>query len=197
MLDGVMLSDGNVYPSRNSGEHSRYLDSYFRLQLGHVEHMDWLLAVKRSLLSLGVEFTPKYPRLYKRNCDDYVSSWLVSKVSPIMTAQRLRWYTNGDKVVPLDLKITPIVVANWFMGDGTSSFNRDGAVMVVLATFCFSDNEVFVLRNKLLGLGVNTGKAEYDNGTVITVLQSSIDDFMSVTKPYLSPSFSYKIKYRR
>ena len=196
VLDGAMLSDANIYPSKGSRETSRYLDSYFRIQLGGRHHMDWLRYLKEQLGALGILFTSTYPKLAKRNSDDYTSSWLISRTSPLLTAQRRRWYPSGSKVVPSDLALSPVSLANWFMGDGSSSWQKYDAVMVTLATHSFSRCDVDRLRCEMGKLVIHTGVANYSDYDVITVLQDSVDLLMRTIEPFIVPSFEYKIKYR-
>ena len=196
-IDGAMLSDANIYPSKNAGDRSRYINSFFRIQLGGNEHMDWLASLKQHLEHLGILVSPMYPKLYKRKSDDYITSWLVTRVSPLLSVERSRWYKNGKKFVPIDLELTPAVVANWMMGDGTSSYNKGVSVMSHFGTYAFSDNDVLVLRRELYKLDICTGLANYEKGSVITIKQDSIGILMKLIEPFIVPSFRYKIKYRR
>jgi len=196
VLDGAMLSDANVYPSKGSHEISRYLDSYFRIQLGGRNHMDWLYYLREQLEALGILFTTTYPKLAKRNSDGYISSWLISRTSSFLSVQRERWYPYGSKVVPFNLTLSPVSLANWFMGDGSSSRNKGGAVMATLSTHSFDHQDVHRLRLELGRIGIHTGKADYGKYHVITILQDSIDLLMSTIEPFVVPSFKYKVKYR-
>jgi hypothetical protein len=61
-----------------------------------------------------------------------------------------RWYKNGKKIVPSNLKLTPRVVLHWFIGDGGT-----GKYRVALHTLAFSkeENELLAdLLNKEIGI---------------------------------------------
>src|SRR5206468_3127331 len=79
-----------------------------------------------------------------------------------------KWYPNGKKIVPLELKLTPTTVLHWFMGDGTTSFIKNtNRVELTLCTNGFNKIEVIFLKKLLseinldLGIYKVTNKNEY------------------------------------
>lgn len=197
VLDGAMLSDGNMYPARNSGDaSSRYLNSYFRMQLVGHEHQDLLLVLKVALQALDVDVRPKYPKPYWRPSDSTWTEWLVSRTSEYVTGQRRRWYSSNVKVVPLDFVLTPASLAVAFMGDGSSSPNGSQSVQVNISLYSFTAIEAYRILTQMPSLGIEAGIALCAAGPVITVHQPSVNHFMDVVEPYTTPSYKYKIKRR-
>lgn len=65
---------------------------------------------------------------------------------------RRKWYPNGKKIVPRDLKITPKVLLFWFLGDGMKSGKDSGAS---LCTDDFSKEDNLFLVEQLTNIGFN------------------------------------------
>lgn len=178
VFDGVMLGDGCV--NIKGGQ------SWFAMsQHGH---KDWLLYIIKHFESLGVCFSATYPRLSN-------SQWYIaSRTSSLLVEQRNRWYPNGKKVVPDDIVLTPIMLANWFMGDGSSMYRKDtrfNRVRVVFAAYGFTGDERGTLVSKMYSIGL---RASNSSGCVRISEIASVNNFMSMVEPEVVDSFKYKIK---
>lgn len=78
------------------------------------------------------------------------SSRFSTRSHPIFTALRKEWYPKGDKVVPKNLVLTPLIVAVWFCDDGCISYQkRDNILICQLSTNSFAKGEVVRLGNIL------------------------------------------------
>lgn len=191
VLDGAMLGDGNLSkPSVNA---------CFRYSKSRGNFVDLVNYVKEQLENLGVTFAPNMPRTLADG-----SSWLSSRVHPILTGEYLRWYQDGVKEIPEDIHLAPRTLAVLFMDDGSSTYShkKGPAVTTYLATHCFSEHSIEVLEQCLLSEGISTGRnhdrrVKKGAGIYVTILQSSVDFFMSTIEPYIVSSYLYKIKYRR
>lgn len=117
VFDGVMLSDGSITPIART--------AVFNIDLSGIEHIDWLQVVKEALLSINTQACANHPRLFKGTSKGLIfyGCILTSRTSQFIVKQRIRWYPDGKKIVPPDLVITPIVLAHWFIGDGSSVWN--------------------------------------------------------------------------
>jgi hypothetical protein len=65
---------------------------------------------------------------------------------PVFTKLREKWYPNGVKVVPCDLKLTPLTIAIWYCDDGSNDFSSRKAS---ISTQGFSFNDVELLAGNL------------------------------------------------
>lgn len=117
VFDGVMLSDASLKFSKKGK------NAWFSMGLSGSEHMDWLTFVKTTLVALGVPVHDRGLGLYRgfSKGKSYIGALLQSSSQPFLTKQHERWYNGNTKIVPEDVAITPLSVANWFMGDGSSS----------------------------------------------------------------------------
>ena len=86
-----------------------------------------------------------------------------------------KWYKSSKKIVPNDLKLNPITIRQWYIGDGSLQ-RKDNTFSLKLATCAFSKNEVMSLVNKLHDIGINSSMTN-DNRIYISVY--SIIDFFN------------------
>lgn len=195
IFNGAMLSDAGL---RKPG-----VNAHLEMALSGQEHLDWLYSCRSALSHLGVPIAPKYPvvrcRVYKGKEYDYCL--LVTRVSQFLTEQYEAWYPSGAKVVPYSTVLTPRVIANWFMGDGSSSRKTRECVPVWLCTAGFPLGSIFILEVQLHHLGFKTGRSFNKEcrlvpGITVSIRQDSVNDFMDAVKPYVLPSYMYKVKYR-
>lgn len=199
IFDGTMLSDASLGFSRQRG------NAFYLLHQSGVEHSDWLFYVQRALSKMGVESCEGYPITRLSKGKEYTR--LDTLTSPFLTAQYYRWYTlqNGNfrKTVPEDLELTPVTLANWFMGDGGTSWRKGtrDLVFLSLATHGFASREVDCLVELLAKLGITNISKVLDKrcsqgGFFVSTCNSTIISlFLDLIGPYVVPSFSYKIKY--
>jgi len=145
--------------------------------IGQREYVDWKY---RELES----FTNSRPN----TCD---RSYYFRTVShPYFDELRRVFYIGNRKIIPEMLEgwLTPLVLAVWFMDDGT----RDGK-QVRLNTQCFRREEhellVFLLQAKLGILAtINRDKAQYR----LRVCEKSMPRFRALVSPLIIPSMRYK-----
>lgn len=184
-VDGALLSDLSVFHCyRNQTRASL-------AQQGR-EHIDWVVAVASALLELGVlahckiyEGT-KYPGGY---CFMHAGS------CPLLHKLHDIWYDSGRKSVPRDLELTPVSVAHWFMGDGSSTW-RSNLVLVKFSTQGFGPDDMDKLILCLDELGIspvhrnNCGKYQ----ALYMGEIKAVNKLMDMIEPHILPSYRYKIK---
>lgn len=189
-FDGVMLGDGHL---------SRGQYGMFKLGQTGVQHKDWLLLVRSALEVLGVDCPPV--KVYaSKSCATREQSLLWSySGSDWVTQQRKRWYPDGKKVVPNDLVFTAIMLAHWFMGDGSSSYiPGSGSVAIWFCTDGFDSASVDSLIVKLRLLRIlHVTKCRHKKEGSFRLLVRAADQrrFMELVGPHVVPSYSYKIKW--
>jgi len=145
VLEGVLLGDGSLDPKGS-----------LRLEQGRVR-LGWLDSLTVLLVEHGCEsaIIPVPPRskcLGDRVIHGRGGRLLYTPCYSEFKTQRARWYPRGVKIVPSDLVLTPLSVAQWFAGDGT--YDRQGQLF--FCTDGFSEGCVSRLSEKLGSLGVRT-----------------------------------------
>ena len=78
-----------------------------------------------------------------------------------LRAVRERFYPEGKKIIPADLEITPLVLREWYVGDGSLAYPKRGRPAIMLATCCFSHDDVALVADKLRDLGLEV--SHYSN----------------------------------
>lgn len=198
IFDGAMLSDANL--SRQRGP---LANSQFHIEQTDHSHVDWLLSIKDALQEIGVGVSPMYPKIrYRLSHGKPVSATtLPSNISPILTALRRKWYPNGIKVVPTDIALSPMLLANWYMGDGSSTYVTDRTIKVIFATNSFTNEDVDRLILRMHSLGIIDAYRDYhlnplnQKSPIIHIgILRSVQVFMDIVEPCMCESFKYKIK---
>lgn len=117
MIDGLLLGDGSMHGK-----------GYLQISQCSA-HADWLSDIAKHLLLVGCtsKIIPVKPRtryIEEREMRSRGGWHLYTPVYEEFRQERLRWYPDGGKkLVPQDIKLTPMVVAQWLCGDGTGGKN--------------------------------------------------------------------------
>jgi hypothetical protein len=190
IFDGVMLSDGGISALRY------YTREKFAISQSGVQHTDWLKHIAEAMIILGVPVVDGCPKQgnYVSKGKEYICLYLQSKPCSFISFERSRWYPEGTKKVPCDIRINPVSVAHWFMGDGSSSYFQGEYVEAKFSTDAFSLEDNTLLCLMLAKLGITSSKPKYHHSIGISSMKSVIM-LMEMIEPYILPSFVYKVKY--
>jgi hypothetical protein len=194
IFDGVMLGDATIKEvwSKRSVNPTRV---FAYAQTGS-DHNDSVLRVRGALIMLGVDVSEMKPYKEIGLTAGYYCGFH-SHSCPYIVSQCARWYMDRVKVIPSGLRITPLSLAQFYMDDGLSSYDkRNDAVVARLSSCGFSESENIVLINLLHDMGIEATKAHDSGKPLISIRQESIDTFMDIVEPYITESFRYKIKRR-
>jgi hypothetical protein len=112
-----------------------------------------------------------------------------TKQHPDLTEIYLDFYQNKEKVVPNDLKLDPIILAVWYMDDGSKSRDSD----VYLNTQQFSVKNQKNLLRMLRQIGIKARLNKDKKYYRIRILKESISDFMKIISPHVIDSMRYKL----
>ncbi len=194
VFEGAMLSDAGLGLHHHRG-------AYFDMALSTKPlPIDWLEHVKIALEVLGTEACSGHPKVLKSisKGKPYTYCRLSTTTSSFLDSQYPRWYKNGSKGVPGDLLLTHVSLANWFMGDGGSSWMKSRYVIVRFHTEAFNKEDNMQLVDGLndLGVSINVGHRKTQGGQPYLYTGNSIEvmKLMDMIEPHIVPSFGYKIK---
>ncbi len=185
-IDGLMLGDGNIDFSKPSFQGAR-------IRLG-VAEIEW---VKYGISQLE-PYSPREPQPYHKITERCPSQIWTSQTltHPDIVTQAVRWYggINQTKKIPSDVRITPISVMLWYLGDGSFHYEPDGNMSQLrLATCAFDrkDLEEIVIP-KLKAYNIDCYVDDYKNDVHIT--SDSIKDFFNFIG-WKSPIACYDHKF--
>lgn len=132
ILEGELMGDGNL--QARSERSARYQHNS-----KHYEYLVWLSGL---LEEGGLTGSVIKGLLWFYHTHSYTA------LRPVYD----RWYQNGVKVVPQDLKLTPQMALHWYLGDGYLIIDKrcnNPITGVRLSTDCFTLAEVAFLAEQL------------------------------------------------
>ena len=144
-VDGFLLGDGGI----NYDKRSLIKAARLQCSLEHQEFCNYLMG-------------PFYR--YKSSVNPYRSSNMSSGTvwsgrtysHPDFYKQHQRWYPSNIKQPPNDIRITPLSVMMWYLGDGSVVVdNIKNTIMLRLSTDGFAPERVEFLVSKLQEKGIN------------------------------------------
>ena len=181
IFDGLLLGDAWV---ESDGK------SEGRLAITQCEaHLDWLLQLKNIFDKYQIKSTLSKTKN---------RGWLLrtGKYTDF-TLMRQRWYPEGCKIIPSDLRITPTTLAHWHWGDGTIS---NYGYTISLCTDSFSKDDVLFLIDLLKkDLGIHsafTNKQKKYPRINIYRKQDRIS-MVNLVKEYCPECFLYKLRIKQ
>lgn len=100
-----------------------------------------------------------------------------------------KFYSNGRKVVPNGLKLNPLILAVWYMDDGSKSRSSD--VYLNSQQFSVKDQKKLIYALKEVGIRARLNKDKKYHR--LRILKESINDFMKMISPHIIDSMRYKL----
>ena len=101
-----------------------------------------------------------------------------------------KWYPNKKKIVPKDIKLVPVTVRQWYIGDGSLIFRYNRQSYITLATCGFIIEDVEFLVRKLNELGLKATRQPAWN--VIHISTYSVKDFLNYIGKCPVECYKYK-----
>ena len=185
VIIGLMLSDASLSKPQTQFQNARF---FLTQSQKYRELIDF---VENYLNDLGFSTSRQS---YVRELGDIIN--LSTRHYPDFRILREKWYTEGKKIIPTDIILTPKTLAWWFMGDGGSRYTYKKLIVEVqLCTESFQIREVRFLIKSLESLGVKSRIKRYGVGNRIFIKKKdSVIRFMTIIKPFILPCFYYKVK---
>ena len=185
-IDGLMLGDGSIGFKKPDFKGSR-----FRIGSSSKE---WTAYGISKL----IPYSPREPIVYgevTERCPNQI--WLSQTLMhPDITIQARRWYSgfSQTKKIPVDVRVTPISVMLWYLGDGSFHYEPEGNMSILrLATCSFDRNDLEqIVIPKLKKYNIDCYVDDYKND--IHVRAESIKDFFNFIG-WKSPIACYDHKF--
>jgi hypothetical protein len=182
-IDGFLLGDGSIGFRKNDFMNARF-------SMGSVER-GWTIYAVSGLKKYQLSKPKQSGEVCTRRPN---RSWLsYSLTHPDIVQQAKRWYPNGKKVVPDDVRITPTSLLLWYLGDGSFCYDPEHNIPHLrLATCAFSPTDIEnILIPKLAALGLVCSREKSKND--IGILAESIGRFFEIVGPKSPiPCYSHK-----
>jgi len=180
-IEGQLLGDGCL--------HSR---SVFSAQYQHgskyLAYCEWVSA---TLSGYGIQQSGNIHKTLVLG--KYDSYHYCSLAYAELRALRERFYPKVKKIIPADLEITPLVLREWYVGDGSLAYPKSGRPSIKLATCSFTKEDVARVADKLrdIGLSVVHHSNKYER---LSVSANSVGMFLEYIGPPPEgiPMYHYK-----
>lgn len=188
-LSGLMLGDGSiVYPNKNASQNPRLQT---RRQVQDLEYLEWQHSLFEKFYSVG----PTPVSQYDRRTDKLYSSYhLQSRTCEIFKNWHKTWYPDGKKIIPKDLRLSPLTLLVWFLDDGCIIKKSESNLILKLATNGFKPEDTLFLAKLLEDfLGEKISMYRNGNGYILRGSTKTSRKLISIIEP-IFPSFMSRKK---
>ena len=177
VIIGSILGDG--YIRILSGRSNAFLEINHSIKAK--EYVDW----KYSVLKDICQSPPKERVIDEKR----IAYRFFSKQNFEITELLKLFYLNKRKIIPKKLELNPIILAIWFMDDGSRC--RDHDVYLNCQQFAIKDQKELLgaLRRMGLKARLNKDKKYYR----IRFFKESVSSLNEIIYPYIVPSMRYKL----
>jgi hypothetical protein len=141
-----MLGDGHLRIPRSQNENSSL--SVHR-NIKDLEYMKYQAEILSNLFTVGKDKISEIKRFDKRTDKIYYHCIMTTRSFIELTEIHKKWYPNGKKTVPKDLKLNKEIIANWFCDDGWVDKPSNHRCSINFATNGFSKEDVYFLTSLL------------------------------------------------
>ncbi len=177
--------DGGVYPS---GKEHRFV---MNMRAENADYIQWVIDTLNNITEVS-----SYEVIQRGNRSPLIC--VMSKTHPKFTAIRERLYTpEGKKVLDphqltlLDAEALAIV----FMADGGTSLDKGTYPEIKLHTKGYSYFDNLALSKAIYQkLGIRTTVNKHNQYFFLRIKTTDLLLFINTIKPYILPSFSYKLE---
>ena len=202
VFDGLMLGDGSIHiPSTKNA----------RFSIGQrYDKIGWLNWIKNIFDKYNIEYvmynnesrkfiSPTNNKEYKNK----PSITLSTKLYGLFTKEYNRWYDNGEKIIPDDVRLSPISLAQWYMGDGDLYCDKRKWIRytVEISTLQFTKDELKELVDKIddlykIKFNINRFYKNRENRgyRLRTGKKHQVYKFCKLIEPHIVDCFKYKIR---
>lgn len=189
-LDGLLLGDGSIVKSGNV--------SALYILNQKSDHLDWI----EKQISFFTENGIRCKTYIRPSSQFEMNGKIYHRKEQIRLHTstyrnfldvRNRWYPLSKKIVPRDINIrNPILLANWYMGDGSVIRNRN-ILYISLSTDGFEKDDVDFLSLKLKEIEMDSVVRLNRNKPTLYIKYWHASKFLEMIKDHVVPSFQYKL----
>ncbi|MBI2463227.1 MAG: hypothetical protein HYV65_03275 [Candidatus Spechtbacteria bacterium] len=185
ILIGVLLGDGHL----ETQNHERT----YRLK---IEHAYWQEKYTLWLYEKFKEWVLTPPQEKQHVVFDriYREHWFSTISHGAFRFYAQQFYKDKHKVLPRQIErwLTPLVLAVWFMDDGSIKSKHHRALILNTQSFSKAENLILIkiLENKF---GVQTHLRPQRNLWQLYINSSTVEKFVELIDPYILPSMRYKL----
>lgn len=178
-INGELLGDGSLYSYSPYSAGFTYSSKY----------LEYCQYVSDTLRSFGIEQSGK---IIKKNHKNIIHYGYHSRSYKELLPLYQKWYIDGKKAIPKNLRLTPLTIRQHYIGDG-SLIHQGGNTRIILCTCGFSILSVNWLVQKLNNLGFKAMRQPSLN--TIHISTYSVKNFLTFIGRCPVKCYQYKWEY--
>jgi len=167
LLDGTLLGDGWLCGYNKSARYGLEQNNkpYLKWMRNKFHNFDIKFGKVHDKITTASGIAKRFGRPPPEEDKEYLTYSINSLSYRELKEQHLRWYPDGDKIVPKDVHITPLSVFIWYLEDGTINYKRTEGEL----TFCtdgFKTDGVKILKDKVsdkVGIKISLSEQKSSN----------------------------------
>lgn len=158
------------------------------------KHLKYIEYVSDTLKSFGIRQSGKIYKSYHKNLDCNTYHYQSHAYKELLSVYK-RWYPKRKKIVPKNIKLTPIICRQWHIGDGCLIHRINGGrSRIRLYTNNFTISEVEWLVRELIELGFKATRQIFHNA--IGISTHSTKAFLDYIGSCPVECYQYKWNYQ-
>jgi len=181
-INGELLGDGCLCSQSAYSARFSYGSKYF----------EYCQYVSNILKSFGVKQTGNIREQYYKEYNSYVYYYTSLSYVELLPIYK-QWYPNGKKIIPKNIKLTPLTMRQWYIGDGYLKHPKNGRPTIELATCGFLISDVNWLIRRLSDLGFKATRWITNN--TINISTKSTKEFLDYIGDCPINCYKYKFNY--
>lgn len=205
IVTGSLLGDGMIWTNNLPGCVNKFSVSQSKFDHIDCDKKSYLLWYVSEFMEFGCSVRPRRTEargilcrgvskifdsyVFTTRCDLMWNTWEAKWYKPI---QHAHW--KRRKIVPLDIKLTPLTFCVWYMEDG-SNYAKDANI--TMETQCFTESEVEFLIDRLkedLNISATKKKTKKPHQFRIYIGRESYFNAIEIAKSIVQWScFKYKL----
>ncbi len=180
---GLLLSDASLVSTNKS---TGYLQQ-------DCIHKEWLEKTQQYLCDYNIGSKINNGRINSGYPSDNLIYKMWTKCYIEFKELKEKWYPEGKKIVPGDIKLTPECVANWYLGDGfIDNRYKKHEYMLGLTCDAFNRNETKLLSEMLNSVIYINSSVKNSRNIISVHNKHDVISFLDYIKNFWIPCYNYK-----
>lgn len=183
-INGELLGDGSLNKLSSYSARFTYTSKY----------LEYIKYVSTILESFGIKQVGRINKYYHRKLDCYTYSYASHSYVDLLHLYK-KWYPGDKKMIPKDLELTPLVIRQWYIGDGflKNRMQKNIKPHIILYADGFTVSNIQLIIEKLTKLGFKVTR--WLSRNVICFSVHSIKDFFDYIGECPVECYQYKFSY--
>jgi len=117
---------------------------------------------------------------------------IVSKSAAAFTPIHREWYFTGRQAIPNSIKLTPVIVRHWYLGDGYLKKRPNKRPCIILCSQNYGLNDWDILIREFNRIGLNPWTEKNNKGYVLRFSTRETNNFFDFIGECPVPYYKYK-----